>query len=698
MKNDPTEEQDIHAEAIKRFSQVEDRKQRQLAIEDMKFAHAEGGQWDEDALRKRANRPRFTINRIEPAIDQIVGDQRQNRTSIKVRPVSGGADEKTAKIYNGLIRNIESTSKATNSYDAAFDESVSGGFGGWRILTEFTDDDVFEQDIKFAPIKSAASSLYFGPSEAYDKRDAPYAFLVTDMDKAEFEEKYPDKQSSNFVDKVSNRTSCNEWFSRDTVRIAEYWKKEPVKKTISLLSNGSVIDETEEAKVMDELKEQGVTVLKSRRVNSHKVVRYIMNGNEILEPKQEWAGKYIPLVPVYGKTHTIEGVTYTKGMVRDAKDPQRIYNYETSQAIETSALTPKDPLWYTPEMASGHEQKWATFNTKNDPFMPYNVDPKAPGPPVRGGAPSLQQATLAMIAQSSADIEATTGIHAASLGNAPQLLSQRSVQSQAEKGDRGSFIYTDNLQKSIQYGGEILIDLIPRIYDTARTIRVLNIDGSSEQIDINQASSQTITDRETGEKVIVNDLTQGKYDVVVNSGPSFTTKRQESAAQLIELSAANPVVAELGLDIIARNLDINDAEELHDRIRQQMIKAGTVQPTEEESEELGLDQPQQPDPMQVALLENVQMETQRLMAEIENKEADTTSKRITAQQNTAKTLDTLVQTMLDKIEKGIPITNDEVQLVVAQRDIVATAQDELEREALISQQSNSPELLNGQLQ
>ncbi len=693
-----TEDQKIHVEAMRRFEQVEDKEQRKLAIEDMRFAHVEGGQWDEDAITKRLNRPRFTINRVEPAIDQIVGDQRQNRTAIKVRPVSGGADEQTSKIFNGLIRNIESTSKATNSYDSAFDETVAGGFGGWRILTEYADDDAFEQDIRFKPVKSAASSLYFGHAEEYDKRDAKYAFLVTNMPKTEFEAKYPGKQASNFTERVYNRGNCDDWFQGDFVRVAEYWKKVPVTKQIALLSNGKVIDQTEERDVMDELALDGITVIKSREVKSHKVVMYLVNGNEVIAKKSDWAGKYIPLIPVYGKTHTIEGKTYTKGLVRDAKDPQRIYNYETSQAIETSALTPKDPLWYTPIMVAGHEAKWKTFNTKNDPFMPYNVDPKAPGPPVRGGAPALQQATLAMIAQASADIEATTGIHAASLGNAPQLLSEKSVQSQAEKGDRGSFIYTDNLQKSIQYGGEILIDLIPRVYDTARSIRVLNLDGTSEQVDINQHLNETITDRQTGKDVIVNDLTTGKYDIVVSSGPSFATKRQESASQLIELSAANPIIAQLGLDIIARNLDINDSDELHKRIREQMIKSGTVTPTDDEVKDLGLDQEQKPDPMQVALLENVQVETQRVIVDIENKEADTQNKRVITQQNTAKTLDTLVQTMLDKLDKGIPITNDELQIVIAQRDIVAAAQDELERESLIMQQSNSQNLLNTPMQ
>lgn len=678
--NTLTDDEAIHTEAIQRFEQIEDRKQRKPAIEDMRFTHVEGGQWDEDARTKRANRPRFTVNRVAGAVSQIVGEQRQNRTSIKVRPVSSGADEKTAKIFNGLIRNIESLSKATNAYDAAFDEAVTGGYGGWRVLTEFNDDDIFEQDIKIQPINSAASSLYFGNSKQYDKRDAPYAFLITNMPVHEFKAKWPKHSATSFEQTRLDNTSCNDWFGGDFVRIAEYWKKVPVKKQIALLSDGRVIDSDEEKDVLDELAEQGITVLKTREVKSHKVVMYIMNGNELLEPKADWAGKFIPLVPVFGKVHHIEGRTYVKGMVRDAKDPQRIYNYQTSQAIETAALTPKDPLWMTKTMSAGHEGQLASFNKKNQPFMFYTPDPKHPGPPTRGGAPALQQATLAMIGQAAGDIEATTGIFSASLGNAPQLLSERSVESQAEKGDRGAFVYSDNLQKSIQYTGEILVDLIPRIYDTARTVRVLNIDGSSDLVEINQDNriSQSIEDTQTGKKVLVNDLTIGKYDVVTDSGPSFLTKRQESASQLIELSAANPLVAQLGLDIIARNLDINDSEELHDRIRRQMIQAGTVEPTEDEIEELGLNQPQKPDPTQAALLDNILMDTEEKKSRIENKDADTISKQMSTQKTTAETLDTLTQTVIDKLNNHLPLSQQELMMLIKQRDIVGEVQQEID--------------------
>jgi hypothetical protein len=189
----------IHSLALKRFERVEkkERNQRKLAVEDIKFAQTEDGQWDDGAIQKRKNRPRFTINRVAGAVDQLIGDQRQNRTNIKIRPVSGGATEDVAKTMTGLIRNIECDSKASNAYDTAFDEVVNGGFGGWRVVTEFSDDDAFEQDIKIKPLNTATTSLWFDDAAVeYDKRDAMFAFVTVDMPKDEHEERFPNSPGS----------------------------------------------------------------------------------------------------------------------------------------------------------------------------------------------------------------------------------------------------------------------------------------------------------------------------------------------------------------------------------------------------------------------------------------------------------------------------------------------------------------------
>jgi len=675
-------DKDIHQEAVKRFEMIErkERKQRRLAIEDARFVNAEDGQWSEESRTQRANRPRYTINRIAGSIDQLIGEQRQNRTQIKVRPVSGKADIKTANIFSGLIRNIESDSNAENSYDNAYDEELSGGFGGWRITTEFNDDDSFEQDIKIKPIKSSASSLWFDTdAEEYDKRDAKYAFVTKFMKIVAFTKKYPNAAVVDFNQEVITRNNCKLWVRDDEVMIAEYWRKRPITKHIGLLSDGRVIDLDENEKVLDELELKGAEVLKTRTVKSHVVEMHLISGAEILEPAKKWAGKYIPLIPVFGKESCIEGETFIRGKVRFAKDPQRIYNYATSASIEASALAPKDPIWITDKQASGRKSELENFNKNNDTFMFYTEDPLNPGPPKRTGAPAVQTALLQQVQQASSDLDNTLNVFASQRGEASSLFSEKTVQNQISQGNIGSFIFTDNLAKSIKYTGDILIDLIPRIYDTPRMVRILKIDGTSELAAINVKDlneiNETVADLQTGTTQIVNDISQGKYDIVVDTGPAFATVRQEATQQLIELAGNSPLFAELTPDLIAKGLNLVNGEEFEKRVRGVMIKNGTVEPTEEEAEEMGLNQEQPVDPNEQALLDNVLMETEKTKSDIELNDAKTQNELVDTQSKTIDALNELLLAMQKKQTMGLPITAMDAAVVTQQTDIVLDAQD-----------------------
>lgn len=666
---------EIHATALKRFESIQtaERDQRRLAVEDLRFAQTEDGQWDDDAAEKRAGRPRYTINRVAGAIDQLTGDQRQNITNIKIRPTEGGATEDNARILEGLIRNIEFCSDAQGAYDEAFDEVVNGGFGGWRVLTEYADDASFNQSIRIAPIKGATTSLWFGPSERYDRRDAPYAFLVTDMTKEDHKEKHPNSTGVNFAQEQFSKSCARNWYDNDIVKVAEYWVKTPIIKEIALLSDGRVIDLKEEKQVIDELLASGLKIEKTRKVKSHKVQMYLIDGSGVLDGPHDWAGSYIPLIPMYGRQTHIEGVDYTRGLVRFAKDANRIYNYTTSAAVETTALTPKDPIWITPTQATGHEKGLQNFNTRNSPFMLYNADPLAPGAPQRGGSPAVQGAFVQQIQQASMDLYHVTNMQPPSLGANPELKSGKAIQAQERLGDRGSYIYFSNKEKSIRYTAEILIDLIPKIMDTEQQRRILRLDGETEEVTLNQ----TVIDSQTGEEVIVNDLAIGKYAVVPETGPAFSTQRQESAQQIIDLIATSPTFEALAMDLVSKDLPILESKELTKRVRKQMIQNGVIEPTEDEIKELGLDQEQQPDPQQTAITDNINMQTEKLMSEIENKDADTTGKLIKAQQSTIESYKTLMDAYKTQLDAGIPFTADDHDIRVKQQDLIEEAQQEI---------------------
>jgi hypothetical protein len=680
-----------HAQAVEAFEETFnfDREQRELSIKESLFVNDEGSQWDDDARTKRANRPRYTIDRISPGLDQVIGDQRQNKIGIKIEPETDG-EEGIAKILTGRIRSIEQINSAQNAYDNAFREVLEGGYGGWRILTDFENEMSFEQRIIIKPIYSASSTLFFSAdATGYTKEDATAAWVISWLPVSQFKNEYPDASVVDFGTKLP--TYCRNWFTGDKVRVAEYWYKKFRTIKIGLLSDGRVIDLNEEKQVLDELSEQGVKVIRERETKTFNIEMLHMSGVEFLTEPELWAGKYIPLVPLYGKQAIIDGKQYTRGMVRKAKDSQKIYNYATSSAIEATALTPKDPIWFTPKQIEGHKRTWKEFPIKNTPFLPYNADPNAQGPPQRGGAPQLQTALLQQIQQASSDIYHTTGIEPASLGNSPELRSGKAIVAQQRMGDRGTYVYTNNLEKSLKYTGDILLDLIPKIDDTAKNVKVLSLDGQTESVKINTPQTdergQPVIDRETGEQVIVNDLTKGEYSVVVTSGPSFATQRQETVAQLTELASTNEMISQLALDLIVDNMNLNNGDEIKARVRKQMIQQGTIEPTEEEVKELGLDKPLPPDPMQEALVENVQIQTEKLISEIKNRDADTQKKIYEAQQTTIDALKTIKEMLLNKREQGVAVTPQEIELIDGQEALAAESQiDTIEQNELAESQ------------
>lgn len=691
----------VRKEALDRFFTLEtaEKESRRLGIEDLRFAQTPDGQWDDLAKASRAGRPRYTLNQIAAAIDTIIGDQRQNEIAAKVVALSDNAKE--AETYEGVIRNIEQQSSAKNIYDQAFDEQLNSGYGGWRIGTRFNDDDSFEQDIFLEPINSATSSLWFDTdAKQYDKRDAKFAFLTWSMSIEEFKRRYPQATVSDFTHKKYQTTLCTGWFTGDNVRLAEYWRKVPIKRRIGLLSDGRVIDLDAEKDVLDELLRAGIKVEKEREADSHKVERYIMNGAEVLEGPKAWAGRYIPLIPLYGKITHIEDQTHIRGLVRFAKDAQRVYNYLRSALVETTALTPKDPYWLTPEQAKGYTGELATMATRNPPFQLYNPDPKAPGIPQRSGAPQVQQAMIEQAQSAQLDITKTLGVSAGvaqpMAGTDLDMRSGKAIEAQARRGDVGAFVFIDNLVKSVEYSNVVLVDLIPRIIDTERQIRILQPDGTEEIKLVNE----TIVDTGTGKPTIVNDLTAGKYDVKAKTGPAFATQREKAATVLQELAGSNQLFAEMTPDLIAKSLDTPMADQLHERIRKAMIAQGKVEPTDEEAKEMNVEQMKEQQLIE-QLIPQLTQEIQNsanirlLNAEAGKREAEVkdllagTAAKVEkalsdgdkAEATTNKTAIEAMGIMLDNIGKqldlGIPLDQMAHELRVSQNDLIAISQQEI---------------------
>lgn len=618
-----SDDQEIIEEALERFEIAEtaEHDNRRLAIDDIKFVHDEDGQWTFEAKKKRSGRPCMTFDHTSSALDQVLGDYLQVKPGIKIRGLDDQADPKLAYIYTGLIRNIESSSKAASAYDTAFKGSVTCGYGVWRIVTDYESDRSFDQHIAIKKVPNQFT-IKFDPSAVETtKEDGNFVFADEVVPLKEFKRRHPKMMTRwDTSTRGDLGTQYEGWYLDDGVRIAEYWRKVPVKKTLLLLNEGTTSFLEDIEPVLDEMAMNGIQVVKQREVETHKIQWFKMTGQEILE-RGEWAGYYFPFVPVFGKTVNIEGRERYRGIVRKAKDPQRSYNMHRSQTIETLALQPKAPFMYTPGMIKGHEKAWREINTSNAPGIPYNPDPKAPGGrPTREPPPTFPTGYLQEGMTALDDIKAATNIHDASLGQRSNETSGRAIRARQLEGDTANFEFTNNFNESLELQGRILVDLIPKIYDTERVVRILGEDDSEQYEQINK----TVLDEQTQQYVKVNDISQGKFDVAIKTGPSYSTRRVETSEQLTEVMKFNPGLGEMLSDLWIKSLDLVGGEEAIKRVRKLMIMKGLVEPTEEEAQEL----PQQePDPVQEMA---TRLEFAKTQSEIDNKNADTEVKQIEA--------------------------------------------------------------------
>jgi hypothetical protein len=544
-----TKDDKLLSEALDRFRKAEEyeRENRDLAAEDFRFAAGE--QWPDQIRKEReaSDRPCLTFNRLPAFISQVVGDARQNKPAIKVLPVDSGADVDTAEIYNGLIRNIESQSRATQAYVSAFENAVTGGMGAFRILTQYSSDDSFEQDIRVERITNPFSVYWDPNAREYDKSDAQWCFVSEWITKEAFEQRYPDQVPNDWETEYTG-SNTRYWSLDDKVRLAEYWCKKRVKKRIGLI-DGRVI---EIQKGMEQWPFEMV-----REVESYKVVRYLLSGHAILEGPSDWAGRWIPVVPVYGPEEWIDERIRYRSLIRYAKDPQRQYNYWQSVITEKVALAPKSPWLVTPAMIAGLERFWNAANRENRAYLPYNPDPLA-GKPERQQPAFVQAAELQQSAQAVDDMKATMGLYDASLGAQGNETSGRAIIARQREGDNATYAWIDNLARSIQHAGRILVDLIPRIYDTARIVRIMGEDETAEMVPINYV---------TPDGMKIHDLTVGKYDVEIVVGPSYATKRMEAAESMMAFMQAIPQSAQLAGDLLAKSMDWPGAEAIAERLK-----------------------------------------------------------------------------------------------------------------------------------
>lgn len=531
-----------------------DRINREAAQDDLRFLAGE--QWDPriEMERIRDGRPVLTVNRLPQFINQVTNDIRLNKPAITVRPVDNGADEKIAETYTGLIRHIEAVSDADAAYIGAAEHAIACGMGHFRIMTRYVADDAWDQEITIKKVRNPFGVVWDPTAQEITREDARFCFVLERVERKTFRKMFPNAALSSMENSVP--TDWEDWATRDDVLIAEYWLKKPITRTLVRAPDGQVLDMTgADPAEVDEIVSAGG---EARQVEGHKVCSYLISAGEVLAGPFDWPGRFIPVVPVVGSEIVIGDRVVRHGMVRFAKDPQRSFNYHRSAEVETVALQPKAPFLATPEQIKGYEEDWARANQDAFSVLLYNPDSQAGGPPQRIAPPPMPGGFTLLAQEAAEDMKAVTGIYDAALGARSNETSGRAILARQREGDVGSFHYVDNLSKAIAYAGRILVDLIPRIFDNERVVRIIGEDGMAETVPVNV---------ETPDGRKLHDLALGRYDVVVRSGPSFSTRREESAQAMMEFMRVYPPAAAAIGDLVADAMDWPGSKEIAERLR-----------------------------------------------------------------------------------------------------------------------------------
>lgn len=574
----------LFEEARDRFKRCEDweGEARRRFVDDRKFANADsdnGWQWADDIRSSRQidNRPCLTINKTRQHNLHIINDARQNKPEVDVRPIGSQSTYQAAQVFESIVRHIEYISNAQSVYDRATLHMVEGGIGYWRVLADYADNESLDQEIFIRPIKDPMS-VYLDPDiREEDGSDARFGFVFDDMSHDEFRSKFP-----HFKDDLPETPDIgagSDWLAEDHIRVAEYYRKDTKPdKLISWVDEQGERQQEKSSKlgkvVADKLLEDPDT--KSRDLKEAIVEWYLIAGDKIVD-KAILPGRYIPIVRVVGEETIIDGRMDRKGHTRALKDVQRQYNYWCSSAAEHVALQGKSPYVAAVRSIEGLEGYWQTANTENHSVLPYNdIDDSGQpiAPPQRSQPPVMAPAYVEGMNIARQELMEVSGQYQAEMGAPGNEKSGKAIQERQRQSDNATYHYVDHLAMAIRFTGKILIDLIPKIYDTPRVVRILGEDGSDGEVQLDPNAPQAYTEKQgpNGQSVKIFNPNMGKYDVQSDVGPDYGTKRQEAFNAIMQLIQSDSQIMSIAGDILFKSADFPLADELAERF-QRMVPA-----------------------------------------------------------------------------------------------------------------------------
>jgi hypothetical protein len=535
---------------------------RQQGLEDLKFVSA-GEQWPVELQNSRnlESRPILTINKLDGYCRQVTNQQRQQRPRIKVHGMNTQANKKTAEVIEGICRHIEVNSNADNAYDTAFDYAVRMGWGYIRLITKYVADDSFDQEIYIDAVDNPFT-VYFDPnSTRIDGSDAERCLITTMISKEKFKVMYPDADDGTSFTQRGTGDTQSEWITKEDIRIAEYYYAQMEKAKLYQLSDGT----TQYADGKDffaRVEAAGLTI-ENERDSYKRTIKYKkLTAIEILE-ERDWPSKYIPIVPVYGRHVVVGDKRHKFGIVRHAKDAQRMYNFWQTTITESVALAPKAKWLMAEGQDENHENEWAAANVKSFPLLRYkqtDIDGNPAPPPIRLQPEPPPAGVMAASAAINQDIATLMGIFDPSQ-QLPGNISGKALNGQQQQVDLTNFDFYDNLTKSICQVGKIILDLTPKIYDTQRVMRIIGDDGKPDLVTINEVKQDA-----QGVYQVLHDMTVGQYDVVMETGPGYNSKREAAVEAMMPLLNGNQQLFGIAGDLVFRNMDFPGADIIADRL------------------------------------------------------------------------------------------------------------------------------------
>lgn len=613
MKDD-----DLIKDAMERFeaSQAASNEMRRAHRTDTAFCNL-ADQWDDwaKAARQAENRPWWTINRLRPMVTQVVNDIRQNRPTIYVAPSDNGADKETADVLREVIRTIVRTPEAELAVDCAAESAIVGGYGFMRVVLDYIHPDSFDMAPYIERITDP-NLVYWDPDTSHqDAGDWNFGFLATHMGKREFEKRYPDREPIDWLGATEEgQRYAADWNAEDQVRIADYYIREPFKYKLLGLNDGRVvrldalaeearqylaaiapdIDSSDNNAVAAYLAATGLEIRREREGEDHKVMIYTISGEGVLN-RQEWPGRSIPIIPVWGQETVIDGKRDLRGMVRDAVDAQRMLNYYRTSAAERIALATRAP-WIIEDgsIPKGHERAWQTANNRNHAYLVYS---KGSNKPDREPPPSIPTGDLQLAMNAAEDLQSITGFYPAALGARSNETSGRAILARQREADTGSFHFIDNTSRGLKYLGKVLLEIIPHVYSERQMIRVMGEDKAEKVYRLTRSQegrASVPVDAEGKERLY--DFTVGTYDVYVETGPNYASQREADRETMVELVRGSPELLQYGFDLVVDVLDLSNREEWKERFHMatggRFLQQGQGQPIQA--------QPMQMQPPQMA--------------------------------------------------------------------------------------------------